>query len=125
MTMTADEYINSVLDVMPRAMPRRTHIAAELRGHIAERVQSGQPLEAVLRGLGDPAALAASFLAAVPLVPAPLWRRGVAKLIDLGLGGARRAHRRRRAPLTPGRALSVRRRSLPCSAASCCSVCTR
>jgi uncharacterized RDD family membrane protein YckC len=48
-------------------------------------VQSGQPLEAVLRGLGDPAALAASFLAAVPLVPAPLWRRGVAKLIDLGL----------------------------------------
>ena len=85
MTMTADEYISSVLDVMPRAMPRRAQIAAELRGHIAERVQNGQPLDTVLRGLGDPAALAASYLAAVPLVPAPFWQRSVAKLIDLGL----------------------------------------
>ena len=83
MTMTADDYIRSVLDVMPRAMPRRAQIAAELRGHIAERLGSGQPLDAVLRGLGEPAALAVSYLAAVPLVSAPLWRRAVAKLIDV------------------------------------------
>ena len=40
MTMTADDYIRNVLDAMPAATPRRAQIAAELRGHIAERLES-------------------------------------------------------------------------------------
>ena len=79
---TADDYISRVLDVMPRATPMRSQIATELRGHIVERVGKGQPLDDVLRHLGDPAALAESYLAAVPLVSAPFWRRAVAKIID-------------------------------------------
>lgn len=85
MTMTVDDYVSHVLAVMPRAVPRRAQIAAELRGHIAERLGSGQPLDSILRGLGNPGALAASYLAAIPLVSASLWRRAIAKLIDLSL----------------------------------------
>jgi uncharacterized RDD family membrane protein YckC len=80
---TADDYVNSVLDRMPRAMPRRSHIGAELRSHIAERIATGHPLDDVLRQLGDPVALAESYLAEVPLVPAPLGRRIAAKLVDV------------------------------------------
>ncbi len=82
MTMTADDYIRNVLSAMPAATPRRTQIAAELRGHIAERLDSGQPLEAILRGLGAPAQLAASYLSEVPLVSAGLGSRAAAKLVD-------------------------------------------
>jgi uncharacterized RDD family membrane protein YckC len=82
MTMTADDYIRNVLNAMPTATPRRAQIAAELRGHIAERLESGQPLDAVLRGLGAPAQLAASYLSEVPLVNAPLGPRAGAKLVD-------------------------------------------
>jgi uncharacterized RDD family membrane protein YckC len=80
---TADEYISKVLDMMPRATPMRSQIATELRGHIVERVGHGQPLDDVLRHLGDPVMLAESYLAAVPLVSAPFWRRACAKVVDL------------------------------------------
>jgi uncharacterized RDD family membrane protein YckC len=79
----ADDYIGKVLDMMPRATPRRSQIATELRGHIVERVGSGQPLDDVLRHLGDPVLLAESYLAAVPLVSAPFWRRAFAKIVDI------------------------------------------
>ena len=55
----------------------------ELRGNIAERLESGQPLADVLRQLGDPTTLAESYLSAVPLVSASFLQRGVAKLIDV------------------------------------------
>ncbi len=83
MTITADGYINRVLEQMPRATPRREQIATELRGHITERLNTGQPLNEVLGQLGDPIALAESYLAAVPLVSAPVWPRVLAKLIDV------------------------------------------
>jgi uncharacterized RDD family membrane protein YckC len=78
----ADDYINNVLDYMPRAMPKRSQIALELRGHIAERIADGQPLDEVLRQLGDPVKLAESYLSAEPLVSAPFMSRVAAKLID-------------------------------------------
>jgi uncharacterized RDD family membrane protein YckC len=81
--MTADTYIDRVLDFLPRATPRRAQIALELRGHIAERQASGMPEADVLRQLGDPRALAESYLAAVPLEPATFWIRAVAKLVDV------------------------------------------
>lgn len=80
---TAQDYINQVIDCMPRATPSRAQIAAELGGNIAERVGHGQTLDEVLRNLGDPAKLAESYLAAVPLVPASFLRRAAAKLVDV------------------------------------------
>jgi uncharacterized RDD family membrane protein YckC len=83
MTMTAtDRYIDRVLDRLPRTTPQRQQIATELRGHIAERTAGGQPEQEVLRQLGDPGALAESYLAAVPLVPVFFGKRVVAKVID-------------------------------------------
>ncbi|MGH9204648.1 MAG: RDD family protein [Vicinamibacterales bacterium] len=81
--MTGDVYVQSVIDHVPYAMPLRDHIAMELRSHIAERIESGQPLDAVLRQLGDPLTLAESYLAAVPLESARIWSRIAAKLIDI------------------------------------------
>ena len=79
----ADDYINRVLDHLPRGTPMRAQIAMELRGHIAERLESGQHVADVLRQLGDPTTLAESYLSAVPLVSASFLQRGVAKLIDV------------------------------------------
>lgn len=80
---TADSYINQVIDVLPRATPERDQIAIELRGHIAERMADGQSLDDVLQQLGNPLALAESYLSAVPLVSAPFGRRAAAKIIDV------------------------------------------
>ncbi len=81
--MTAEDYVATVLDEMPHAAGTRAQIATELRAHIAERVADGHPLGEVLRQLGDPRALAESYLSAEPLVPASLGQRLVAKLIDV------------------------------------------
>jgi uncharacterized RDD family membrane protein YckC len=80
---TADDYVNSVLGKLPRTVPRREQIGTELRSHIAERMAAGSPMDDVLRQLGDPGTLAESYLAEVPLVPAPLLQRIVAKLVDV------------------------------------------
>ena len=79
---TADDYVNTVLDMMPRTMPSRAQIAAELRSHIAERLAHGHPLDDVLRQLGDPAKLADSYLSAEPLVSASFGARVLAKIVD-------------------------------------------
>ncbi len=79
---TADDYINTVLDMMPRTMPHRQQIAAELRSHIAERLARGHAIDEVLRQLGEPAMLADSYLSAEPLVNAPFSARVLAKIID-------------------------------------------
>jgi uncharacterized RDD family membrane protein YckC len=63
-------------------MGLRDQIAMELRSHIAERLEHGQPLDEVLRHFGDPQALAESYLAAVPLHSVAFLRRAAAKLID-------------------------------------------
>ena len=82
--MTAeDRYISEVVTRLPPATRLRSTIAMELRGHIAERVEHGQSLDDALRQLGDPAALAESYLAAVPLVAATWWERVGAKLVDI------------------------------------------
>ncbi len=82
---TVDAYIGSVLAQLPRSTPLREQIALELQGLIGERVERGQPLAEVLANLGDPAALAESYLLAVPLVSAPFERRVLAKLVDVAL----------------------------------------
>jgi uncharacterized RDD family membrane protein YckC len=79
---TADDYVNTVLGMMPPTMPQRQQIAAELRSHIAERLAHGHALDEVLRQLGEPAALADSYLSAEPLVSAPFGSRVLAKIVD-------------------------------------------
>lgn len=81
--MTREEsYIQQVLDRVPPGELRR-HIEADLRAHIAERIERGGSVDEAIAQLGDPAALALSYLAAVPLVRAPFGRRIVAKAIDV------------------------------------------
>jgi uncharacterized RDD family membrane protein YckC len=82
---TADDYVNTVLGMMPATMPQRQQIADELRSHIAERLAHGHTIDAVLKQLGDPATLADSYLSAEPLLSAPFGSRVVAKIVD-GLG---------------------------------------
>ena len=82
MTITADTYLEQVLAHLPRTTPLRQQIALELRGHIDERLAAGQPLADVLHQLGDPAALAESYLAGLPMVPAAFGARVFAKLVD-------------------------------------------
>jgi uncharacterized RDD family membrane protein YckC len=81
--MTTDAYIQSVVDCVPPRMVLRDQIAMEVRSHIAERLDHGQPLDEVLRQFGDPRALAESYLAAVPLHSVGFLRRATAKLIDV------------------------------------------
>jgi uncharacterized RDD family membrane protein YckC len=83
MTRTADQYIAAVIASMPRATPLRSQIERELHSLIAERVERGQAVDEVLRQLGDPVALADSYLSSVPLVAGSFWRRGAAKIVDL------------------------------------------
>ena len=78
----ADTYIERVLAFLPRGTPQREQIALELRGHISERLEGGQTMDEVLRQLGDPQALAQSYLSAVPLELPPHGDRIMAKLID-------------------------------------------
>ena len=80
--MTADAYIHTVVDHVPPRMGLRDQIAMEVRSHIAERLEQGQPLPDVLRQFGDPMALAESYLAAVPLRSVRFLPRAAAKLID-------------------------------------------
>lgn len=81
--MSADAYIHKVVARLPRRAALRTQVAMEVRSHIAERLDHGQTVDDALRQLGDPVALAESYLAAIPLVPAAFWERAAAKVLDL------------------------------------------
>jgi uncharacterized RDD family membrane protein YckC len=83
MTTTMDDYIKQVVDRVPSGNPLRAQIALELKATIGERLARGQPMDEVLRQLGDPAAFADSYLSAEPLEAAPFWPRVAAKLVDL------------------------------------------
>ena len=80
--MNQDDYIRQVTEKLP-TRSLREQVATELRGMIADRVERGQSVEEAIRQLGDPAALAESYLANVPLVKAPFGRRLAAKALDV------------------------------------------
>lgn len=85
--MTIESYLAQLADAMPRMMPEREQIIADVRAHIEEDMQRGEALDAVLARLGDPANLAASYLSEIPLVSASFWRRAVAMAIDIAIPG--------------------------------------
>ena len=68
--MTGDLYVQTVIGNLPYGSPLRDQIAMELHSNIAERVAHGDPLDGVLRQLGDPLTLAESYLASIPLTAA-------------------------------------------------------
>jgi uncharacterized RDD family membrane protein YckC len=78
----SDDYISQVTDRIPLNTPLRLRIGLELQALIAERVERGQPVAAVLGQLGSPESLAESYLAAEPLVAAPFLSRAAAKTVD-------------------------------------------
>lgn len=81
--MDANLYVDRVLAQMPPTTPRLSQIASDLRGHIADSLELGEPLESVLAKLGDPSSLAASYMSEVPFASASFGRRLAAKAIDL------------------------------------------
>lgn len=83
MTLTMQQYIQEVVGRMPATVATRLQIDRELATHINERLEHGEPLDQVLRQLGDPATLAKSYLAEVPLIPASFGVRAVAKVVDV------------------------------------------
>ena len=76
-----DVYVQQVLSHILRG-PVRDQIEAEIRGHIADRVERGNSVEDAVRQLGDPRALAESYLSAVPMRKPPHVRRLMAKIVD-------------------------------------------
>lgn len=81
---TEETYVKSVLrHILPG--PVHDQVEAEIRGHIADRVERGGSVDDAIRQLGDPRALAESYLAAVPMRKPPHIRRGLAKIVDLVL----------------------------------------
>ena len=78
----AEQYVDRVVQRIPADLPLRQQVAMELGGLIAERLERGQPIEQILRQLGDPDVLAESYLSAVPLVSATFWSRVAAKIVD-------------------------------------------
>ena len=85
--MTIQSYLAQLADAMPRMMPERDQIVADVRAHIEEDMQRGEAVDAVLTRFGDPANLAASYLSEIPLVSASFRRRAVAMAIDIAIPG--------------------------------------
>ena len=77
-----DDYVRTVVSQMPSGTPQRSQIERELKSTITERLEQGQPIDQVLRQLGDPSALAESYLAEVPLVAGGIGARLMAKVLD-------------------------------------------
>ncbi len=86
--MTVQDYLAQLADAMPRMMPERDQIVADVRAHIEEEMQRGVALDAVLARFGDPADLAASYLSETPLISASFWRRAAAMAIDIAIPAA-------------------------------------
>jgi uncharacterized RDD family membrane protein YckC len=81
-----DVYVHRVLEHVPAALPQRSRIESDLRSHLAESVEAGRTEAEAVRRMGAPEEVARSFLAEVPLAWAPLPRRTLAFLVDMGVG---------------------------------------
>ena len=83
---TIDAYVRDVLKHIPRCLPDRRRIEADLRSHLADRIEAGEAIEQAVARMGAAEEVAREFLAQIELTPAPLPRRFGAFLIDLSLG---------------------------------------
>lgn len=86
MTTAVDRYVEDVMHRMAPGIPDRDRIEADLRAHLAERVEAGEDAASAVTRMGDPDEVARSFLAGIdPPLASPAARLG-AFLFDLGLG---------------------------------------
>lgn len=79
-----NDFVKRVADHLPRVLPQRAQILLELEGAVADRLATGCPPAQLEQEIGEPVALAQSYVQAWPPVPAPHLRRLLAKLLDLG-----------------------------------------
>jgi uncharacterized RDD family membrane protein YckC len=80
---TAEDYISSVLDRLPRAWPGRARIEADLRLHFAELLEETNSQAAAIERMGPPERVAAELLTQIPLAPASYSRRFFGFVLDI------------------------------------------
>lgn len=84
--MTVDEYVRAVDQQLPRWLPERRSLVADVRSHLADRLETGASEAELTAQLEPPADYAAALVAHLRFEPAPHGRRIGAFLIDAALG---------------------------------------
>lgn len=75
-------YVHDVLGHIPRISPDRQRIEDDLRAHLIERIEAGDAPAAAIAAMGNPKAVAESYLGEQTLHYAPLGRRFLAAFVD-------------------------------------------
>ena len=84
--MTIDEYVKAVVSQLPGKLVDRSRVEADLRAHVADRVDGGMTQEEAVAHLGRVEEVAAELLTTVHLEPSGRTRRLAAFLIDSLVG---------------------------------------
>lgn len=84
--MTIDEYTGAVDRRLPQWLPERRALVADLRSHLADRLESAASEVDLTAQLEPPEEYAAALVAERRFEPAPHGRRIAAFLIDAALG---------------------------------------
>jgi uncharacterized RDD family membrane protein YckC len=83
MMNAVDQYVNAVLHKVSAPQAVRLRIEADLRAHLDEALQAGEPVQSVLEHMGSPEEVAAALMAQVRLEYASFWPRLFAFAIDM------------------------------------------
>ncbi len=79
----AERYIQQVMGKIHASTYQRGRIEADLRAHLNDALQAGQPVRDVIDRMGSPDEVAAAFMAQVTMNYAPNGRRLAAFAIDM------------------------------------------
>lgn len=82
----SERYVQRVLEHIPRPLPARSRIEADLRAHLGEAVSSGVGEAAAVARMGPPEEVARNYLAEARPPYASLGQRLLAFAVDLGIG---------------------------------------
>jgi uncharacterized RDD family membrane protein YckC len=77
-----EKYVQLVLDNLYASGPDKERIATDLRAHLEEAVQSGEPVKSVIARMGNPQEVAVEFMAQISLPYAGFAHRLLAYGID-------------------------------------------
>ncbi|HEX7704986.1 MAG TPA: RDD family protein [Thermoanaerobaculia bacterium] len=83
MTKMSEEYIQNVVNRLPRAWPARARIEADLRLHLSELLEETDSETVAIERMGPAEQVAADFIAQMPLSPASYSRRFAAFVVDM------------------------------------------
>ena len=87
MSETADSYLRDVLRLVVASEDHQQRLRADLQRHFDDAADHGETPSDVMRRLGTPNEVAASFMEGVPLARAGFWERTIAFLADIGVFG--------------------------------------